>query len=231
MITQLFCQNNYRCYNISLAKIFGLQAAVYLNEILFYFNENKEDEVVHLNREEIENNTTLSISEQKSIDKIFKEVQLVDINEDDGIRLNYGILIGLFDEQNKKIVSDIPKSIKKKRTKTEAIRDELRKCIKSDNAELRDAYSDWIDAVLAKEGWMSKRAVEVGQKTVDSYSNHNLDTALELLNIASINGYRDIQWAVNAYEKCDKGSKIPSKNVGNKEVFQKKQVLLSQEVF
>ena len=231
MIGQLFGNNNYRSYNITVAKIFGLHAAVYLNEILSYFGSNKENDTVYLNREEIEADTTLSISEQMSIDNIFKNIQLVDIDGDGGVRFHYDVLVGLFDENNNGIVSSIPKALKKKKTKAEAIKDELRKYIKSDNPELRNAYSDWIDSVIAKDGWMSKRAIEVGQNSVDEYSNHDLDVALGILNVASINGYRDIQWAINAYEKCEKTTKKPWKNVREEEVFSKKSVPLSQEVF
>jgi hypothetical protein len=36
---------------------------------------------------------------------------------------------------------------------------------------------------------------------VDEFSNRNLDVALKLLEIASVHGYRDIQWAINKYNQ------------------------------
>ena len=117
------------------------------------------------------------------------------------IKLNIDVLFSLFSEDNKDILKEFSKTIKKKSSKEDIIKIELKSCINSTNAELRDAYAAWIDSVIAKQGWMSKKAVEVGQNLIDTYSNRNLDIALKLLDIASIGGYRDIQWAINEYEK------------------------------
>ena len=74
---------------------------------------------------------------------------------------------------------------------------------------------------------MSAKSVTVGQKTIDTYCNHNLDMALHLLEIASIGGYRDIQWAINTYEKDYKlNYHIPAAPVKARTVSE-----LSEEVF
>ena len=69
------------------------------------------------------------------------------------------------------------------------------------NVELRDAYYEWIESVLAKKGAMTKAAVIAAQSNVDKFSQRNLDIALKVLEIATINGYRDITWAINNYNK------------------------------
>ena len=65
--------------------------------------------------------------------------------------------------------------------------------------ELIEAYSDWIDAVYAKQGWMSKKAVTLGQSVVDNFSKRDLDVALAVISIAAMHGYVDMQWAINKY--------------------------------
>ena len=69
------------------------------------------------------------------------------------------------------------------------------------NVELRDAYYEWIESVLAKKGAMTKAAVIHAQPTLDNFCNRNLDVALKVLEIASIHGYEDINWAINSYNK------------------------------
>lgn len=232
MFNQLLGQNNYRSYNIKIANTFGLEAAVYLEELISEYNSLKESDVYfHINREYIKAITTLSVDTQRSIDKIFNSVNIVSIEDNDTIKINYSTLINLFNDKNEEISAQISLQPVKKRTKTDVIKDELKLLIKTDNGELRDAYASWIDSVFAKQGWMSKKSVELGQKLIDEYSKRNLDIAIELLDIASVGGYRDIQWAINSYEENLKKrvSKIP---ITVQKVFEtKKKVELAQEVF
>ena len=66
--------------------------------------------------------------------------------------------------ENETLVSDIQKvttatTKTKKKTKAEAIKDEMKSFVIATNQELREAYFDWIDSVFAKQGWMSKKSV------------------------------------------------------------------------
>ena len=79
---------------------------------------------------------------------------------------------------------------------------ELKEQITITHQELREAYEGWVDGVLANpKGFLSKRAVKIFMDTVDSFANGYLDIALELINIATINGYRDATWAINKYNE------------------------------
>ena len=104
------------------------------------------------------------------------------------------------DEDLLKNVEDLAKP-KKSKTKAEKIIENLKENIITTNPELRQAYFDWIDAVYSKVGWMSKKAVEVGERLVDENSNHNLDIALKIVEIATVNGYKDMTWAVDLFKK------------------------------
>lgn len=235
MFNSLFGQNNYRSYNIKLANKLGLEVAIYFELLLLMYNEVDEQEhgsFMVIDRKYIEECSTLDTKRQRELDLILKNVKLIDIENKDTIRINYSALISLFNDNNSVIDQLVTVEPVKKRTKSDIIKDELKSYIKTDNGELRDAYASWIDSVFAKQGWMSKKSVELGQKLIDEYSMRNLDVAIELLNIASIGGYRDIQWAINSYEENLK--KKVSKIVVNPiqipfEV--KKKVELAQEVF
>ena len=48
---------------------------------------------------------------------------------------------------------------------------------------------------------MSKKSVVSAQTLIDDFADHNLDVALKIIEIASINGYRDMEWALNNYKQ------------------------------
>ena len=238
MLIDLLSMDNYVQYNIKIAEILGLHPAIYISELL-NINEKavRKDKILDncfvVDREYIQKRTTLSKEEQKEIDTILLNLGILKKSDDneDSMTLDLTILSSLVAAEplsvknlEKVIAASAPK---RKRTKTEAIIDSLKSHVSVNNQELKEAYYDWIDAVYAKQGWMSVKSVTVGQKTVDNYCDHNLDLALTLLEIASLHGYRDIQWAVNKYEEDYKLSyHIPSSN--NSKPVSKE---LSKEVF
>ena len=76
---------------------------------------------------------------------------------------------------------------------------------------------------------MSKKSVELGQKLIDSFSGRNLDLAIKILDIASIGGYRDIQWAINSYKENVKDN--ITNYSSNREFETTKKITFAQEVF
>ena len=87
-------------------------------------------------------------------------------------------------------------------------------------------YCDWIDGVYANpKGFLSIRAIKIAQDTVDKFADHDLDKALQLINIATVNGYRDMNWAIEQYRKNYK----VCYNVSNNSIKQSSE--LSTEVF
>lgn len=211
MLVNLLASSNMGTYNITIAHIFGLQSAIYINELINItekaFRKNKVDEgFICLDREYITQRTTLSVEEQLDIDKKLIEIGILQKSESGNLNLNLLELsnIMMCDEETLNAnIEQIMKRVKKatKKTKEEAITEKLHAYISTQNAELRVEYYKWIDAVIQKEGWMSASAVSCGELIVDNFSNHNLDTALTLVRIASINGYRDMQWAVNNFNQ------------------------------
>lgn len=239
MLIDLLSMDNYVQFNIKIAEILGLHPAIYISELL-NINEKavRKDKVSEdgfiVDRNYIMKRTTLSPDEQKEIDVILLNLGILKKSENnsDKLVLDLTILTSLVSAEPvslkklEKLINNA-KAAPKKRTKAEAIIDNLKKNVEVSNEELKSAYMCWIDAVYAKQGWMSVKSVTSGQKLIDSYCNHNLDLALQLLEIASINGYRDIQWAINTYEKDYKLSyhmaqpnvSVPSTNSLSEEVF------------
>lgn len=209
--------SNYVSYNVKLADLLGLHAAIYISELMNIndkaIRKNKlNDNYFKLKREYITSRTTFSEKEQLEIEKNLLKLGILEKGKDENdLSLNITTLTTLLMSTDEQLIDNVKKLTKIKNrsgkaTKAEAVKTELKNNITVTNDELYNAYCNWIEAVYDKEGWMSKQAVISAQATVDDFSKRDLDVALRLLEIASINGYRDIQWAINVYQKEHKVS-------------------------
>lgn len=212
MLLDLLSMDNYASYNVKVAQIFGLHPAIYLNELL---NINEKavrkskitgESTFTIDRAYIEKRTTLTKAQQLEIDETFKEIGLLKVDESNQNMMSLDIttLTSIMSE-GKEFIKELKLMTKRisktRRTKDEIIKEELKNHIQTDNPELYEAYCDWIDAVYAKQGWMSARSVKVAQQDVDNCSNRNLDVALKIIEIAAVRGYREMEWAINVYKQ------------------------------
>lgn len=212
MLLDLLSMDNYASYNVKVAQIFGLHPAIYLNELL---NINEKavrkskitgESTFTIDREYIEKRTTLTKAQQLEIDETFKEIGLLKVDESNQNTMSLDIttLTSIMSE-GKEFIKELKLMTKRisktRRTKDEIIKEELKNYIQTDNPELYEAYCDWIEAVYAKQGWMSARSVKVAQQDVDNCSNRNLDVALKIIEIAAVRGYREMEWAINVYKQ------------------------------
>lgn len=212
MLIELLSTSNYVSYNIKLAELLGLHAAIYISELMNIndkaIRKNKlTDNYFKLKRDYITSRTTLDEKEQLDIEQNLLKLGILEKGESDNdLSLNITTLTTLMMSTDEQLIDNVKKLTKLKNktpkaTKAEKIKEELKSNIVTANEELKEAYYEWIDAVYAKQGWLSKKAVVCAQSQVDEFSKRNLDVALRLLEIASINGYRDIEWAINMYNK------------------------------
>ena len=212
MLIELLSTSNYVSYNIKLAELLGLHASIYISELMNIndkaIRKNKlTDNYFKLKRDYITSRTTLDEKEQLDIEQNLLKLGILEKGEsDDDLSLNLTTLTTLMMSTDEQLIDNVKKLTKLKNktpkaTKAEKIKEELKSNIVTTNEELKEAYFEWIDAVYAKQGWLSKKAVVCAQSQVDEFSKRNLDVALKLLEIASINGYRDIEWAINMYTK------------------------------
>lgn len=216
MLTNLIGTYNYRSYNIKIAQLFGLNVAVYLSELININNKaiakNKiENGYFKINRKYITDVTTLTSKEQIEIEDKLSQISILNINPDnkDLIKVNISALTSIMSSNEEKAIEKISSLVKappkEKRTKRQVIADNLKHYIVCNNEELLEAYNGWIDGVYANPtGFLSKRSIEIFQKTLDEYTKGDLDVALDILDIATVNGHRDVSWSIEAYEKSGK---------------------------
>ena len=87
MLLDLLSMDNYVSYNIRVAEIFGLHAAIYLSELLningkAIKKEKTKDNYFKLDRKYIVKRTTISTTEQKKIDQELLSVGILKLGED-----------------------------------------------------------------------------------------------------------------------------------------------------
>lgn len=207
MLIDLLSTSNYVSYNIGIANLLGLKMAIYLSEIMNVndkaIRKRKVDENGFiLDREYIQMRTTITIKEQSELDDQLVRLGVLEVKSG-ALKLDVNKLLGVLISDKKVDIESIKRVVKSiaKPTKKQCAADAMKSNINATNVELISAYSDWIDSVFAKENWMSKKAVLEGQRIVDENSNHNLDVALRIISIATVNGWRDMAWAVERYNR------------------------------
>lgn len=217
MLIDLINQNDIVSFNSNIAVKIGLQPAIYLSELLrmytYAIRKNKlVDSYFTVDRSEIYSRTTLTEEDQNNIDLVLvrlniivKRSSIVDPMACE-ISLNTNNLVNIFTTDDEKINKDIVKIAKAKTAPRMSQRDkykmELKSYVRCSNNELLQAYRDWIEGVYSNpKGFLSRKAIEVFQETVDKFANSDLDLALKIVEIATINGYRDATWAINVFNK------------------------------
>lgn len=216
MLLNLLNPSNYVSYNVTLANVLGLHAAIYLSELLSINDKAVRKKKLNNNyftidREYITQQTTLSVKEQMQIDEGLLKISVLKKDNDNPnmLMLNITTLTSIIMSEDEQLIKNITKTVvsksvnpSAKKTQREIQRDTLKKLIYAPNLELRAAYEGWVDGVYANpNGFLSKRAIEIFQKKVDEFANHNLDTALKVIEIATVGGYRDAEWAINSFTK------------------------------
>lgn len=211
MLINLLASSNQGSYNISIAKTFGLECAVYIDVILNIIEKAERknkvyDGYIFVDRDYVEKITTLDLEKQLEIDKRLQKVGILDKQADGKLKLDISELSTMIVSDSESLNKDIENIMQRvhratRVTKEEIISEKLKSSIATKNEELRDAYYQWIDSVIAKDGWMSMTSVITGEQIVDSCSQRNLDIALGIVRTASINGYRDMNWAVSKFKE------------------------------
>lgn len=242
MLTELFSTNNYVSFNIKVAEVLGLHTAIYVSELININNKalhkNKINEAGYfkVDRKYITSRTTLQSDEQKQIEDKLVEIQIlqIDPNDRDAFKIDINNLANIAISDDVKFLKDVSKitaNVKQpKKTKRQSYIEVLKDCAAHENAELNQAYMDWVDGVYANpKGFLSPKSVKVFKETVDNFAQGNLDLALKIIDIATVNGYRDATWAINVFNR-DFAAEFNRKYRMNPPVAQKKQKL-SDEVF
>jgi hypothetical protein len=209
---RLLTESESISFNIPLAKMFGLDVAVYSSEILNIYakaiRKNKliEKDFFKLDRKYVENRTTVPINRQVEIDSLLENNKIIEryINNVDIIKINTSVITGLifnFNESQyiKKLENYTPIAGMSKRQKK---LEEVKKSVVCEDEDIKRAIFNWIDAAgtVSGKNRLTPQSIRLFQKRLDEYTRGNKQLALQIIERATIDRYRDCQYAINMYE-------------------------------
>ena len=208
MLVELLSQSNYQSFNIKLAQLLGLESSIYLSALID-INEKayRKDKIIDgffvVDRDYVEQRTTLNKTRQSKIENELSRVGILQLSNE-YIKINLEILTSLVLEENENIRKDLSSFRKAATAKSKG--DYILNAVKSNidqtlPIELQQAYSNWLDSVYSKFNFINKQTLFNAQTEVNNAANHNLNVAIDIVNIAAANGWKDMKWAVKVYKE------------------------------
>ena len=215
MLLDILCSDNYEMFNVKLAKVVGLQGAVYINVLLNIQQkatkkEKLEEGYILLDRKYVKERTSIDEDVQRELDENLSKLRLIHRKDDDRLFIDVEALSALTLEEDEGVIKDINEvatRVKKAvhnrgMTQRQRQAESLKGYLVCSNLELLNAYKGWVDGVYANpKGFLSKRAIEIFQRGVDDFAKGDLDLALKIVEIATVNGYRNVDWAIELFNK------------------------------
>lgn len=211
-------------FNIKLAHILGLKTALYwsvITDALYQAKKkNKVSETGYfvIDRKFVYEVSTLTTPEQKECEKILNALgYLVNGTKVNSISIDVASVVKLITDDDPDEIENIQKeitkitSVDKEAQSQEAKSKNLKGHIKETDFEIRDALYGWVDSL---EGKANIKTIEIFENTLNSYTRDK-KVKLELIKKATINGYRDLTWIINNYERDRSIKPSPSKQVGS----------------
>lgn len=197
--------------NKRLVKIAGFEVAAYWAELQSILKQvvKKQTADEHgffmLDREYLERETTLSLTKQLKCDEKLLTMGVIIKDPDNPNRLAISVanMIEIItDEDTKKLKKSTAVKKDEKAAKIAGMKITMKKAILETDLELRAAYERWIDGMIdAANCRFTKAVVQLFEKTVSDYTTDK-SARLKIIEIATVNSYRDATWAIN---------KLPSK--------------------
>ena len=210
--------------NKRLVKLAGFEVAAYWAELQSILKQvvKKQTADEHgffmLDREYLEKETTLSLTKQLKCDEKLLTMGVIIKDPDNPNRLAISVanMIEIItDEDTKKLKKSTAVKKDERAAKIAGIKINMKRAILETDSELRAAYERWIDGMVdAANCRFTKAVVQLFEKTI---SNHTADksTRLKIIEIATVNSYRDATWAINKLSgfRSPTATKLPEQKI------------------
>jgi hypothetical protein len=192
--------------NKRLVKIAGFEVAAYWAELQSILKQvvkkSTADEFGFfiLDRDYVERETTLTVAKQLKCDEKLLSLGVLMKDPADPNKISIavnGMVAVITDEDTTKLKKTSKTSADAKAAKVAGIKATMKKAILEDDLELRAAYERWIDGMIdAANCKFTKAVVQLFEQTVTGYTKDK-SLRLKIIEIATINSYRDATWAIN----------------------------------
>lgn len=173
-----------------------------------------------LDRDFMEKETTLTVTKQLKCDEKLISLGVLLKDPEDPNRISIavnGMVAVITDEDTTKLKKTGKTSADAKAAKISGIKATMKKAILEDDLELRAAYERWIDGMIdAANCRFTKAVVQLFEQTVTGYTKDK-SLRLKIIEIATINSYRDATWAINKIYNPSKftspATKLPEQKI------------------
>ena len=206
--------------NKKLVRLAGFEVAAYWAELQSILKQVVKKQTMDefgffiLDREFMERETTLTITKQlKAEEKLIDlGVLLRDTTNPNRISIAVNGMVALItDEDTTKLKKGGKTSADEKAAKIAGIKSTMKKAILETDPEIRAAYERWIDGMIdAQNCRFTKAVVQIFEKTITEYTP-NKGIRLKIIEIATLNSYKDATWAIN---KLGGSTKTPGTFIG-----------------
>lgn len=210
--------------NKRLVKLAGFEVAAYWAELQSILKQVVKKQTADergfftLDRDYVERETTLTVSKQlKCEEKLLSLGVLLKDPEDPNkisIAVN-GMVAVITNEDTTKLGKTKAVQKDEKAAKIAGIKINMKRAIVETDLELRAAYDRWVDGMVdAANCRFTKAVVQLFEKTVTEYTTDK-DTRLKIIEIATVNSYRDATWAINKLPgfRTSLATKLPTQKI------------------
>jgi adenine-specific DNA glycosylase len=211
--------------NKRLCKLVGFEVAAYWAELQSILKQvvKKQTADEHgffmLDRDYVERETTLTVTKQLKCEAKLIELGVMAKDPDNPNRITIGVnsMIELITNEDTTKLKKATKSAKDeaKAAKIAGMKTSMKKFILEQDTELRYAYEQWIEGMIdAANCKFTKAVVQLFESTVTKYTTDK-DTRLKIIQIATVNSYKDANWAINKLGgfRSSVATKLPAQKV------------------
>lgn len=211
MLVDILSSCNYQSYNVYLAHRIGLNNAIYLNALIDLYQYTKNynslqfEEYFYIDRSWITQKTTYTTDEQLKLESTLISMGLVVLAEDKNYAtVNLDTIAGLSTTSDQSVIDSF-KKVKDSASKSSEKSAYVLKAVKNNISaslptEVQNALSLWLDSVYAKSKFVNNTLLKSAEDFLMPIINSNLNKALEVIRICTVNGYREMDWGLKKYE-------------------------------
>lgn len=192
--------------NKRLVKIAGFEVAAYWSELQSILKQVVKKQTMDekgffpLDRNYVERETTLTVSKQLKAEEKLIELGVFLRDPEDPNKISIavnGMVAIITDEDTTKLKKTGKTSADAKEAKISGIKANMKRAIVETDPEVRAAYERWVEGMVdAANCRFTKAVVQLFEKTVTEYST-NKAIRLKIIEIATVNSYKDATWAIN----------------------------------
>ena len=211
--------------NKRLVRLVGFEVAAYWAELQSILKQvvkkqtADEQGFFNLDRDYLEKETTLTLAKQLKCEEklISMGVILKDPVNPNRLAISVTNMVEIItDEDTTKLKKSSAVKKNEKEAKIAGIKLNMKKAISETDPELRAAFERWVDGMVdAANCRFTKAVVQLFEKTVTEFSADKADR-LKVIEIATVNSYKDATWAINRFSGQPSGRFTTAKSTEQK---------------